>query len=195
MIEWIITVVALILLVRSWLNPRKKRKSSAVEKGKNSEKQNPESIIGKSTFVLSSKEKKPALIEKQDEPVTDSSGKMDIEIPLDYEPDKDNLLEEQEELERLGLQTDYSANITFDEMMMVVNEVGNNQTDTTPETGKLLYENENTDWVEQLATSSGKNANRIATLIDLHLGRLAQPEKLIQPNNDELMGFDIGEYI
>ncbi len=194
MIEWIITVVALILLVRSWLNPRKKRKSSAVEKGKNSEKQNPESIIGKSTFVLSSKEKKPALIEKQDEPVTDSSGKMDIEIPLDYEPDKDNLLEEQEELERLGLQTDFSSNITFDEMMMVVNEVGNDLPKTTSETGKLLYENENTDWVEQLASSTETSAKRIASLIDLHLGRLNQ-SKVVTNTDDGLKGFDIGEYV
>ena len=75
---------------------------------------------------------------------------MDIEVPLDYETDNDDLLEEQEELERLGLQTDYSSNITFDEMMLVVNEVGNHKAKTAPKTGKLLYENENTDWVEQL---------------------------------------------
>ena len=104
-------------------------------------------------------------------------------------------MEEQEELEKLGLQTDYSSDITFDEMMLVVNEVGNDLPKTTPETGKLLYENENTDWVEQLATSSGKNANRIAALIDLHLVRLAKPEKLIQPNDNGLRGFDIGEYV
>lgn len=37
------------------------------------------------------------------------------------------------------------------------------------ETGILLYENENADWVEQLATFSRKNLNWISGLIDLHL--------------------------
>ena len=68
MIE-LITVVALIVLVRFWINPHKKRKSPAVEKGKNSEKHIPESIVGKSTFVLSYTNKNQALIEKQEEPV------------------------------------------------------------------------------------------------------------------------------
>ena len=192
MIE-IITVVALILLVRYWLNPRKKRKSSAVEKGNNSEKQNPESIVGKSTFVLSTQ--KQARTKSQEEQVSEPSGKMDIEIPLEDEQENTDLLEEQEELERLGLPAEYSSNITFDDMIAVVNDVGNDQTKTTPQTGKLLYENENTDWVEQLSSSSDKNASRISALIDLHLGRLNQPEKLIQPNNEALAGFDIGNYL
>jgi len=192
MIVVLIAVVALILLVRFWLNPHKKRKSPAFEKGKNPEKHNPESIVGKSTFVLSTQ--KEARTKNPEEPVSDSSGKLDIEIPLDYELDNE-LLEEQEELERLGLQAGYSSNITFDEMISVVNEVGSHQAKTAPETGKLLYENENTDWVEQLCSTSDKNANRISALIDLHLGRLAQPEKLIQPKNDELRGFDIGKYV
>lgn len=192
MIE-LITVVALIVLVRSWLNPHKKRKSPAVEKGKNPEKHIPESIVGKSTFVLSTQ--KEARAKNPEKPVSDSSGKLDIEIPLDYEQENPDLLEEQEELERLGLQAGYSSNISFDEMMAVVNEVDNAQTKTTPETGKLLYENENTDWVGQLASSSEKNASRISDLIDLHLGRLNQSEKLIQPNNQALAGFDIGNYL
>ena len=192
MIE-LITVVALIVLVRSWLNPHKKRKSPAVEKGKNPEKHNPESIVGKSTFVLNTQ--KQARTENPEESDTDSSGKMDIEIPLDYEPENPDLLEEQEELERLGLQAGYSSNISFDEMMALVNEVGSHQAKTAPETGKLLYENENTDWVEQLCSTSDKNANRISALIDLHLGRLAQTEKLTQLNNEALAGFDIGNYL
>jgi len=188
-----IILIALFLLIRFLTYPFKKQKNSAVEKENNPGKQHPGSIIGKSTFVLSLKEQKPALIEKQEEPVSDSSGKMDIEIPLNYESEND-ILEEQEELERLGLKTNCSDNITFDEMMAVVNEVGNEQTKPTPVIGKLLYENENTNWVEQLATSSGKNANRIAALIDLHLGRLVQPSTDIK-SDDSLIGFDIGEYV
>ena len=63
-----------------------------------------------------------------------------------------------------------------------------------PKTGKLLYENENTDWVEQLASSTETSAKRIASLIDLHLGRLNQ-SKMVTNNNDGLRGFDIGEYV
>lgn len=68
------------------------------------------------------------------------------------------------------------------------------QAKTNPETGKLLYENENTDWVEKLSSSSSKNANRITTLIDLHLERLAEPITDIK-SDDGLRVFDIGEYV
>jgi len=190
MIE-ILTVVAVIMLVGLWINPRKKKKSSVAEKENNSRTQNPESIVGKSTFVLSTHKK--AKIERPEESGTDFSGKMDIEIPLTYEPHNE-FLEEQEELEKLGLQTDYSSNVTPDEMMSVVNEVGNDQSETTPQTGKLLYENENTDWVEQLSSSSDKNANRISSLIDLHLERLEPPNTNVKPD-EGLKGFDIGEYL
>ena len=128
------------------------------------------------------------------EPAPDSSGKMDIEVPLDYEQDND-LLEELEELKRLGLQTGFSSDITFDEMMSVVNEVGKDKTKAAPKTGKLLYENEKTDWVEQLSLFSEKNTNRIAALIDLHLGRISQQEGVQKMDDDEWRGFEIGEYV
>lgn len=192
MIE-LLTVVAVIMLVGLWINPRKKKKSSVAEKENNSRTQNPESIVGKSTFVLSAQKQKQAKIEKPKEPEPDSSGKMDIEIPLNYEPDN-QLLEEQEELERLGIQTDYSYNVTPDEIMSVVNEVGNQQAKTNPNTGKLLYENENTDWVEQLSSSSDNNASRITDLIDLHLERLV-PANSNMKSDEGVRGFDIGEYV
>ena len=100
------------------------------------------------------------------------------------------------ELERHGLQNDYNlSNITFDEMMSVVNEVGNDQLEATPKTGKLLYENENTDWVGQLVSSSIKNANRITALIDLHLGRLAKIPKVQGVEKEKLIGFNISDFI
>jgi hypothetical protein len=192
MIE-ILAVAALLLLFLLLTRPKNKKKGFvADEKENGSKKQHIASIVGASRFVLDSVTQRPT---KVNEPQADFAGKMDIEIPLHYEPENADLLEEQEKLERLGLQAGYSSNITFDEMMAVVNEVGNHQAKTAPETGKLLYENENTDWVEQLCSTSDKNANRISALIDLHLGRLAQPEKLTQPNNDGLRGFDIGEYV
>jgi hypothetical protein len=187
----LITVVALILLVRFWVNPHKKKKSSAAEKENNLRKQNPKSIVGESTFVLSTS--RHAQTKKKEVPEPDSSGKINIEVPLIYEPDNE-LIEEQEELERLGLQTDNLYNITPDEMMLVINEVGSHQSKTTPEAGKLLYENENTDWVEQLSSSSVNSANRISSLIDLHLERLVQPNSNMKPDNG-LREFDIGKYV
>ena len=193
MIE-ILTVVALFLLFRLLEKKRNNEKGPSVdEKEKNCRKQQPASIVGESRFVLGSypgRYKNAKTIVSDSEP----SGKIDIEIPLEYEPENTDLLEEQEELERLGFQTNYSSDITFDEMMMVVNEVGNDLPKTTSETGKLLYENENTDWVEQLASSTETSAKRIASLIDLHLGRLAKPITVIK-SDDGLGGFDIGEFV
>ena len=135
---------------------------------------------------------------KQDEvtePHSDSSGKLDIEVPLDYETEDSDLLEEQEKLEKLGLQNDYSTNITFDEMMLVVNEVGNDQSKAHPKTGKLLYENENTDWIEKLASSSEDNSKRITALIDLHMNKLAKNKPEIKSDDEGLKEFDISEYL
>ncbi|WP_346856929.1 hypothetical protein [uncultured Draconibacterium sp.] len=190
MIE-ILTVVALFLLF--WLLKKSKNNKkglSTTEKENNGRKQQAASIIGESRFVLGSERKKQVEVKESH---YNSSGKLDIEVPLDYEPDI-HLIEEQEELEKLGIQNDYSYNLTPDEMMSVVNEVGNDQPKTTPQTGKLLYENENTDWVEQLSSSSDKNANRISSLIDLHLERL-KPPNIDMELDDGLMGFDIGKYI
>jgi len=189
MIETII-VVALIFLF--WLSkkPKNEKKGlSATEKENNCRQQQVASIIGESRFVLGSESKKKVEVKELH---SDSSSKLDIEVPLNYEPDTD-LIEEQEELERLGLQTEYSYNVTPDEMILVVNEVGNHQSQTAPETGKLLYENENTDWVEQLSSSSVNSANQISSLIDLHLERLVQPSSDVTLD-DGLKGFDIGEY-
>ena len=178
------------MLVRFWVNPHKKKKSSAAEKENISVKQNSESIVGKSTFVLSTS--RHAQTKKKEVLEPDSSEKINIEVPLIYEPDNE-LIEEQEELERLGLQTDNLYNITPDEMMLVINEVGSHQSKTTPKAGKLLYENENTDWVEQLSSSSEKNANRITALIDLHLGRLQQSNSIVK-SDDGFKRFDIADY-
>ena len=191
MIETII-VVALISLFQLLVKNRNNEKgSSATEKENNCRKHQVASIVGESRFVLGdAREKKTKTIELD----SDTSGKFDIEVPLDYETEETVLLEEQEELESLGLQNDYSTNTTFDEMILVVNEVGNNKDETTPQTGKLLYENENTDWVEQLASSSENSAKRIASLIDLHLEKLVQSSSDVELD-DSLMGFDIEHFI
>lgn len=187
-----LTLFALLLLLWLLRTFRKKQeKTSTEKKGNNYFKQQQDSIVGESRFVLTEVGLKKA---DSVEPAFDVTGKMEIEVPLDYETEDSDLQEEQEELESFGLQKDFSKNITFEEMMLVVNEVGNDKTNATPQTGKLLYENENTEWVEQLSLTSHKNASRITALIDLHLEKLEQPISEVN-NNDEFRGFDIGEYV
>ncbi len=191
MIE-ILTVAVLLLLFRLLIKSKNKKNGiTAIEYENNSRKHQSINIVGESRFVLGTERKKQAEIA---EPLSDSSGKIDIEVPLDYVLEDTEFLEEQEELERLGLQTDYSSDISFDDMISVVNAVGNDQIKNIPGTGKLLYENENTDWVGQLASSSENNAKRIASLIDLHLGRFVQSEAITQ-FDDGLKEFDIGEFV
>lgn len=184
MAEFILVIAILvlaILLLKGW----RKTGSASVERENTREKNIPEGIVGKSTFVLT--------VGKSSVSEADSSGKMDIEVPLEYEPDI-SIVEEQEELEQLGLPTESFSDLTFEEMMEVVNEVGNLKPQNLAKTGKLLHENDNTHWVEQMAFSSPTYQKRIVELIDLHLGKLKQNEVKKMPN-DGLEGFDIGEYI
>ena len=175
----VITILSLLLLKR-WSKPE----TSSGEKGSDSEAYQPDGIIGKSTFVLTAG--------KRDLPQSGSPGKMDIEVPLEYEPDI-RFIEEQEELEQLGLSTEFSSDITFEEMMEVVNEVENDQPQNPAKTGKLLYENDNTDWVDQMASISPDYQKRVVELIDLHLGKLEQNENATM-KDDGVIGFDIGYY-
>jgi hypothetical protein len=180
----LIFIVATILLSLILMNRWSKTGTLSGEKESDSETYLPDGIIGKSTFVLTAG--------KRDVPQSGSQGKMDIEVPLDYEQDI-SFIEEQEELEQLGLSNEFSSDITFDEMMEVVNEVEIDQPQNPAKAGKILYENDNTDWVEQMASSSPDYQKRIVELIDLYLGKLGQDENNQMPSGD-LEGFDIGEY-
>jgi hypothetical protein len=174
-------LVLIILLLKGW----RKTGTASGERENTEEKNIPEGIIGKSTFVLT--------VGKSSVSEADSSGKMDIEVPLEYEPDI-SVVEEQEELEQLGLPAESFSDLTFEEMMEVVNEVGSAKPQNPAKSGKLLHENDNTQWVEQMAFSSPAYQKRIVELIDLHLGRLRQNGNDTNSENG-LVGFDIGTYI
>ena len=174
-------LVLTILLLKGW----RKTGTASAERENTREKNIPEGIVGKSTFVLT--------VGKSSVSEVDSSGKMDIEVPLEYEPDISSV-EEQEELEQLGLPAESFSDLTFEEMMEVVNEVGSTKLKNPAKAGKLLHENDNTQWVEQMAFSSPAYQKRIVELIDLHLGKLGQNE-VKQVTNDGLDGFDIGKYV
>ncbi len=184
MLELIAITITFVVFV-FFFKWRNKTGKPPCEKEKVSEKLKPEGIVGKSTFILTTR--------KSNVPKADSSGKIDIEVPLEYEKDV-GTIEEQEELEQLGLPTEISSDITFEEMMEVVNEVERVKPQNPTKAGKLLHENENTDWVEQIASSSSDYQKRIVELIDLHLGSLTKSENYQMPAND-LERFDIAEYI
>ena len=78
-------------------------------------------------------------------------------------------------------------------MMEVVNEVENTQPKNPAKAGKLLYENDNTDWVEQMASASPDYQKRIVALIDLHLGKLRQVHSNVEPD-DSVNKFDISDF-
>lgn len=181
----LIAIITIIILFTLFLKWRGKTGTPLGEKEKVSEKLKPEGIVGKSTFVLTTG--------KSSVPEADSFGKMDIEVPLEYEPDI-NSIEEQEELEELGLSSESFSDITFEDMMEVVNEVESVKPQNPTKAGKLLHENENTDWVNQISSSSSDYQKRIVELIDLHLGSLVKNE-INQEPSDDLEKFDIGDYV
>lgn len=170
-----------ILLLKGW----HKNGTASGKRESVPEKHNYEGIVGKSTFVLTAG--------KSTVSEGDLSGKMNIEVPLEYEPDI-SVVEEQEDMEQLGLPTESFSDLTFEEMMEVVNEVGSIAPQNAAKTGKLLHENDNTQWVEQMAFSSPAYQKRIVELIDLHLGKLGQNGNDTRSDNG-LDGFDIGTYI
>ena len=188
MAEFILVTAILVLFILLLKGLRKRGKASG-ERKNTPEKRAPEEIVGKSTFVLTAGKSSVS------EP--DSSGKMDIEVPLEYEPDISTVeeQEEQEELEQLGLTAESFSDLTFEEMMEVVNEVERSNPQNAAKTGKLLHENDNTQWVEQMAFSSPAYQKRIVELIDLHLGKLGQNESDVTSDYNRLEGFDIGEYV
>jgi hypothetical protein len=184
MAEFILVTAILllsILLLKGW----RKTGIASVERENTREKNIPEGIVGKSIFVLT--------VGKSSVSEADSSGKMDIEVPLEYEPDI-SIVEEQEELEQLGLPAESFSDLTFEEMMEVVNEVGSAKPQNPARAGKLLHENDNTQWVEQMAFSSPAYQKRIVELIDLHLGKLGQIG-VKQVSSGGLEGFDIENYL
>lgn len=181
----IILVTAILVLSTLLLKGWRKTGTSSGERECKPKKCTSEGIVGKSTFVLTA--------EKSSVSDNSSSGKMDIEVPLEYEPDISSV-EEQEELEQLGLPVESFSDLSFEEMMEVVNEVGSVKPQYPNKAGKLLHENDNAGWVEQMAFSSPAYQKRIVELIDLHLGKLGKNENN-QASKNDLEGFDIGDYL
>ncbi|MDC7218079.1 MAG: hypothetical protein PQJ28_03545, partial [Spirochaetales bacterium] len=72
----LIAIITIIILFALFLKWRGKTGTPTGEKEKVSEKLSPEGIVGKSSFILTTR--------KSTVPKADLSGKMDIEVPLEY---------------------------------------------------------------------------------------------------------------
>ncbi|WP_163325525.1 hypothetical protein [Draconibacterium mangrovi] len=179
MIEFVV-IVGIIILLSIFFKDWKRSSSPVANEERKSNLSDESGIIGKSTFVLNT--------DRKIQSHSNSTGKLDIEVALDYED-----VELDEELEELGIANGSLVDLTFEEMMEVVTEVENEQSEKPIQTGKLLYENENTDWVEQLAATSESYQKRISSLIDLHLGKLGHNDDPVSDYG--LDGFDIGEFV
>ncbi len=179
MIEFVV-IVGIIILLRIFFKDWSRSSAPVANEERKGNLSDESGIIGKSTFILNT--------DRLNQSHSNSTGKLDIEIALDYED-----IEIDEELEELGIANGTSVDITFEEMMEVVTEVENEHPEKPFQTGKLLYENENTDWVGQLAATSDSYQKRISCLIDLHLDRLGHSDDPVSGN--EVGGFDIGEYL
>lgn len=179
MIEFVV-IVGIIILLRIFFKAWRHSSAPVANEERKSNLSDASGIIGKSTFVLNTDRKSQSHL--------NLTGKLDIEVALDYED-----VELDEELEELGIANGASVDLTFEEMMEVVTEVENEQSEKPSQTGKLLYENENSDWVDQLATTCESYQKRISGLIDLHLRSF--DENAIPATDDASDGFDIGEYI
>lgn len=195
MIE-IVIIIAVVLLIRlmfysdkNSLFPKDKMNENIFTSGS----KKTIDIVGKSNFKLSPPKAKVILPEELDKTFAETPLMEDIDVPLEYDP----VALAPEELNKLldiDMEPDLSSDISYDEMQSVIKTVAEENTKNEQESAKLLYENENTDWVEQLSTSTNNSAKRIAGLIDLHLEKLAQPNSNVKLD-DGLRGFDIGEYL
>lgn len=180
MIEFVV-IAGVIILLRIYLKAWKSPSAPFANEKRKVNLSDESGIIGKSTFVLNT--------DRERQSPSNSIGKLDIEVALDYVD-----VELDEELKELGIANSPLLGLTFEEMMEVVTEVENEQAERPSQTGKLLYENENTDWVEQLASTSERYQKHISGLIDLHLGSLGQNEGTHVSSND-LEEFDISKYV
>jgi hypothetical protein len=177
--------LALYLLYRiAFPNPIKKPKPPSVL---SRQKINEKEIIGQSRVVLSFQRQAVPVAaktcetvsshENADSFVTESeSGMMDISVPLDHEDENEkpeiDTEEEAEELRQLtGNETKLASGFTFEELEQAVHEV-NHPSENDRQVAKVIYRLQDTDCITQLAAISPEKAERIKSLISLHVNEV-----------------------
>lgn len=159
---------------------KKPKPASVLSRHKVNEKE----IIGQSRVVLSFQRQAVPVAAKTCETVSshenedsfvpeNESGMMDISVPLvqEDEPEEPGVdsEEEAEELRQLmGNEPDLASGCTFEELEQTVQEV-NHPSENDRQVAKVIYRLQNTDCITQLAAISPEKAERIKSLISLHI--------------------------
>jgi len=180
-----VMLLALYLLYRiAFPKPIKKQKpTSVLPRHKVHEKE----IIGQSRVVLSFQRQAVPVAAKTCETVSshenadsfvpeNESGMMDISVSLEHEDEHEepeiDPEEEAEELRQLtGDETELASGFTFEELEQTVHEV-NHPSGNDRQVAKVLYRIQDTDCISQLAAISPEKAERIKSLISLHVNEV-----------------------
>lgn len=167
------------------------------------------SILGKSTFRLSqplptttsSMVKEPVIEEDALTFATESDPvPMDIDYPLGREGIDDEIDEDQESIEleeMFGKDVCFASGVLIEDLQKLkhVTESVEASRCEQEEVGKMLYENKETDIVEQLL--SGKTASFISNLIDIHVTLQKEEQGILKVINgsEELESFDVNKFL
>lgn len=162
---------------------KKQKPASVLSRQKINEKE----IIGQSRVVLSFQRQAVPVAAKTCETASShenadsfvperESGMMDISVPLDHEDEKEepeiDPEEEAEELRQLmGNEPDLASGCTFEELEQTVHGV-NHPSGNDRQVAKIIYRLQDTDCVTQLAAISPEKAERIKSLISLHVNEV-----------------------
>jgi flagellar biosynthesis GTPase FlhF len=199
-------LIAVMLLVLYLLyrivfpKPIKKQKPTSVL---SRQKVNEKEIIGQSRVVLSFQRQAVPVAAKTYETASsdrnedsfvqeNESGQMDISVSLKHEDENEEQEidpeEEAEELRQLtGSEPELAGGFTFEELEQTVSEV-NHPSRNERKAAKVLYRLQDTDCIIQLAAISPEKAERIKSLINLHVNEVesktgkSENEKPDQPD-------------
>jgi len=180
-----VMLLALYLLYRiAFPKPIKKPKPPSVL---SRQKINKKEIIGQSRVVLSFQRQAVPVAAKTCETVSshenadsfvqeNESGMMDISVSLEHEsePEEPEIdpEEEAEELRQLmGNEPELANGCTFEELEQTVHEV-NHPSGDKRKVAKVLYRLQDTDCITQLAAINTEKAERIKSLISLHVNEV-----------------------
>lgn len=196
------------------LGQKQLKKDQKSEPGKPVSTKTEASVIGKSTFTLCQPLPTTATPLSKVTEITEDEhnfagekdpAPMDIDYPLDKEPenneggiDEDDEAVELEEL--YGKDVYYASGVGIDELHKLKHVVESEDVTRLEkqEAGRILYENKETEIVEQL--SSGKTASIISELIDLHIAILEKKSESTGkrdnvPGSEELENFDVTKFL
>jgi hypothetical protein len=184
---FLVAVILLALYLLSRIAFPKPAEKQKIAPGLFRPKVNEKEVIGQSRVVLSFQRQAVPVTAKTCEPAssdknTDSfvpendSGLMDISVPLEHgkenEESEIDPEEEAEELRQLtGSESEMAGGFTFEELEQTVSEV-NHPSKNDRQVAKVLYRIQDTDCITQLAAVSPEKAERIKSLINLHVNEV-----------------------